>query len=280
MPVTTRSQSNRILTAVSEKMNYDINYLRKVVSSKSKKEENTNKNFNIDEPINTKAISYSFQCSNANCDACLNKRRQFVSDIKDGLATVDKVFGKQNKVNEVIKIFTIIKSDFPKLIEDDTSTWIKFALVVYDKACEFEDSYNAGEYIDCKQESINRLMELSSEMKTICGKYLVDTSYDYKFEKGNANASFEKLERVRQRINNEKNKSTRKLRNVKKVDYSYMDMPSEFDLIDLTNNFDKYGWGTSYRNYCDITDKYSRYENLDPDYVYEEDFDDDDDDEL
>ena len=54
-----------------------------------------------------------------------------------------------------------------------------------------------------------------------------------------------------------------KLRNVKKVDYSYMDMPSEFDLIDLTNNFDKYGWGTSYRNYCEITDKYSIYENKD-----------------
>ena len=118
-------------------------------------------------------------------------------------------------------------------------------------------------------------MQLCSELKILCSKYLEDTSYDYMFEKGNGNASFEKLEKARKRINNEKNKNSRKLRNVKKVDYSYMDMPSEFDLIDLTNNFDKYGWGTSYKNYCKITDKYSLYESKDPDYVYEEDYDDD-----
>jgi len=56
MPVTTRSQSQILLNSVSENMNYGINY--------PKKEEYTNKIFNINEPINTKAISYSFQCSN------------------------------------------------------------------------------------------------------------------------------------------------------------------------------------------------------------------------
>lgn len=248
-----------------------------ILKKKLSKEENTNtnKNFNIDEPINPKEISYSFQCSNPYCDSCLKKRGQFISDIKDGLAAVDKVFGKQNKVNEVIKIFTIIKSDFPKLIEDDTSTWIKFALVVYNKACELEDEYNAGEYLCCKQESINKLMQLLNEMKMLCCKYLEDISYDYKFEKGNISASFEMLEKARQRINDEKNTSVRKLRNVKKVNYSYMDMPTVIHAKDIAENIDNYNWGTSYYNYCNIALKQLRYENLDPDYVYEEDFDDD-----
>lgn len=267
MPVTTRSQSQILLNSVSENMNYGINY--------PKKEEYTNKIFNINEPINTKAISYSFQCINTSCDACLKQRSQFIGDIKDGLAAVDKVYDKQNKINEVIKIFTIIKYDFPELIKNDTSTWIKFALVVYNKACELEDKYNIGEFINCTTKSTYELMQLINEMKTLCCKYLEDTSYDYKFEKGNISASFEMLEKARQRINDEKNKSGRKLRNVKKVNYSYMDMPTVIHAKDIAENIDNYNWGTSYYNYCNIALKQMRYENLDPDYVYEEDFDDD-----
>lgn len=63
----------------------------------------------------------------------------------------------------------------------------------------------------------------------------------------------------------------RKLRNNKRIDYSNMDMPTSI----LAKHTDSYYWCTSWNNYCDIVLDQLVYESRDPDYIFEEDYDDD-----
>ena len=63
----------------------------------------------------------------------------------------------------------------------------------------------------------------------------------------------------------------RKLRNNKRIDYSNMDMPTSI----LAKHTDSYYWCSNWNNFCDIVLDQLVYESRDPDYIFEEDYDDD-----
>ena len=66
-----------------------------------------------------------------------------------------------------------------------------------------------------------------------------------------------------------------KLRNGVRVDYSNMDMPTCIHETEIADNIDIYNWATNYSDYCAIALKQSKYESKDADYIFEEDYDDD-----
>lgn len=202
--------------------------------------------------------------SNQNNDSYFEKKRQFVSNVKNLLAEIEMVVGKQNRVNKTIEIFTIVNNGLAEMFEKEPETWCRFNCTVYNKASEFEDLYRANDLAVCTEESVAELMRLCKEVKVLCAKHIKDTKYDYKFPNDNSGGSLKYLEQARQRIDKEEN--GRKLRNGKRVNYAGMDMPTSIDAKDMAENTDKYVWAGSYNDYKNIALKQSKYEAKDPDY--------------
>lgn len=203
-------------------------------------------------------------CSNDEYNSYLEKKRQFVSNVKNLLTEIEMTVGKQNRVNKTIEIFTIVNNGLPEMFEKEPETWCRFNCTVYNKASEFEELHKLNDLDICTEESVTELMRLCKEVKVLSAKHIKDTKYDYKFPDDNSGASLKQLEKARQRIDKEEN--GRKLRNGKRINYAGMDMPTSIDAKDMAENTDKYVWAGSYNDYFNIAFKQSKYEAKDPDY--------------
>lgn len=202
--------------------------------------------------------------SNQNNDAYFEKKRQFVSKVKDLLVEVEMAIGKQNKVNKTIEIFTIVNNGLAEMFEKEPEIWCRFNCTVYNKASEFEELHELNDLDICTEESVAELMRLCKEVKVLCAKHIKNTKYDYKFPNDNSGGSLKHLEYARHLINKEEN--GRKLRNGKRVNYAGMDMPTIINVKDMRDNNDKYNWAGSYNDYFNIAVKQRKYEAKDPDY--------------
>ena len=220
-----------------------------------------------------------------------SNRRVFVDTVKIYLAKND-VDGlpKELKITYVTYLYNYLAKNITQFIEDSSNMdkphkrgAHKFMLTSYFKMFELEESYNNMENKSTfLKEIVDNFHNAFNEAKTVyeplikklsayeLNKVLSLSSFSSKDIKILQNIVSHKLTNyIEAGVCNYNNNTTRRYpkRNIKKVDYTGMDMSNGITCCeDTIANID---WGKSYNEIIKVTDKQRFYESQDPDYLPE-----------
>jgi hypothetical protein len=213
------------------------------------------------------------QTNNNGSDEYFEFKKKAINFIKDKLEECDCANGKQNKLNIAIEIFEYVLNTFSKLFEKEPSIWIKFMTIVYLKAVDFENENKLGDYNICDFDSVQKLMNTSKKLKEYIAPHIVNKNFNIIFETNlGSNTHLNNLIKAREII--EKEKSQRKLRDGKRINYKGMGGGYVMDPSDYEMGFDPNPAVEIYLKTAEVL-----AEMNDPDYVFEDDEDEDEDDE-
>jgi hypothetical protein len=202
----------------------------------------------------------------------LLKKNEFIENIKQGLESLDAVKGTENKMNQAYEVFSIVRVEMPEMMKKDPDTWIKFVLVVYNKICVLEEPYKNGDYDVCNADTIIKTMNIFKEVKNLCVEPLKNIKYDIVFAMSNkAITSLAALRTARQRIYAEEN--VRKLRDNTRINYS--NMGGNYIYIEVDDLVNVVNSESESKQLQQMMNQLYRIEKQDTDYVFEEDYDDD-----
>ena len=171
----------------------------------------------------------------------------FATKIKDLLAKCDLEVGKENKMKVALEIYKLFNQEFDKTIAaEGINKWIRFVSTVFDKIIEFENEYHSGAWLQIEENLVQTFLDELNKTK----KYTINLikNYDGIYWSELISQTKVKIAALRPR------------RNIKRVNYTYM------DTIEPECKYDG------------ITDIWFDLTlNEDPDYVFEEDEDDEED---
>lgn len=140
------------------------------------------------------------------------KKNEFIRKCKQLLSDCQKAFGKENKAKICIKLYDIINNELPELFEKDKYEWIHFVASTYNKILDIERELNESNFIisvdilDTLSTKLFQAKNFTSEML----KKHSDLRIHPQIEKAMKNLK--------------KTEPTRPRRNIKRVDYTGMDM--------------------------------------------------------
>ena len=177
----------------------------------------------------------------------------FCAETKVLLARCDSAYGKENKMRVALEIFEKVNKELPEIIasQNQNNLWINFVCCVFNKINQLNDEYNSGDWHEIDKKLLDKFLGELSKAKEFTSEIIRNYNGPYNTDiMIKAKNEHERLSKIRPR------------RNIKRVNYTGMDM------IEPENEFD----GIT-NIWADLTIQ------GDPDYEFEEDEDDEDDEE-
>jgi hypothetical protein len=149
--------------------------------------------------------------NNQNTSTSLSGDADFADFVKRCLQKCEDAIGKENKINITTKLFTYLNANLEKVLEiATTDKWINFVCVIYMKCIEFENIYHKGLWFSVNTEICDKFLSELNKVKQIT--YIIIQTYN----------GVKKYDEIFIETN-KMIANSRPRRNIKRVNYTYMD---------------------------------------------------------